>query len=116
MYYINKEIGFEPTKVIKKGQSIAINLKARETVWIYKVKFCENTFIEKLYYFLNKLYESVDFFTCKIKQYEHVSIDFFIRSNDGQIGYILPKNAIISISKLDIDINFHILSFGEASV
>lgn len=49
----------------------------------------------------------------KIKaSYEKVNLTIQIRSDYGQIGLIINKNILKRISKLNIDLEIDILSFG----
>jgi hypothetical protein len=47
---------------------------------------------------------------------EDISINIYIRSEYGQIGYSIPQSVLYPLAELGLDINFHILSFGGAEV
>jgi hypothetical protein len=44
---------------------------------------------------------------------ENVSIDFYISSIYGQMGFTLNKRVISKLLIFELPLNFHILSFGD---
>lgn len=115
--YIDVDFGvdFLPTKIIKKGDQIALGREASQYRWLYAIKFDNQTeYIEKLETITNQLYERRDYVTQLINKYKEVSIDVFIRSDFAEIGYSLPSNILKKVALLGCAVNFEIFSFGMA--
>lgn len=113
---IEKNIGIQPTKVIKKGQLIGRleNKKAPYDIWVYEIKISnqEDIFVH-LANLLNDLIPYSEYIQEISKIYDEVSINCYLRSNYAQIGFELTAEMIKTLQKLGLGINFHILSFGE---
>lgn len=102
-----------PTKIINKGDIIALGKTAPKNRWIHRVKYNgEKDYIEKLELVLNQLYEKKEYIDKLIKLYEQVELTIYIRSEFGQIGYTLPHYVIQKMALLKCDFSFDILSFG----
>lgn len=103
-----------PTKVINKGEVIALGRKAPKHKWIHKEAFYgEKEYIEKLDNLLIRLCERIEYVNQLVKRYQDVNITIYLRSDFAQIGYSLPNNIIRKMALLDCDIYFDILSFGK---
>ena len=114
--YIDVDFGKDilPTKIINKGDVIALGRKAVRYRWIHKEEFSgEKEYLEKLDNLLNRLCERIEYTNQLVKRYEDVNITIDIRSDYGQIGYSLPNYIIRKLGLLDCDICFDILSGGE---
>ncbi len=112
---LNSTIDINPSiKRIKKGQPITLNLKAPKNILSYSVKFPDElSFNYELNRFGTLLIKEVATLEKMVTIYEDVSINFYIRSEYGQMGWSIPKDVLKNLATLGIDINFHILSFGH---
>ena len=110
---ITDRIGFQPTKIIKKGKQLVGQQMAPYSIWMYDVEFDDDNFNEvlsKLTHFLQQYKISI---VDMALQYTRVEINFYINTRYGQFGFSLPSVELAKISELGIDINFHLLSYGE---
>lgn len=115
--YLNINFGpeFLPTKIINKGEIIALGRRAPQNRWMHIVEYDgQEKYLEKLELLVNQLYEKKEYVIQLINKYEAVSIDIYIRSEFAEIGYSLPSCILKKIAILECDVNFNILSFGMA--
>ena len=111
---LSDEIDLKPTKVIYKGQQIVKGKIATNNIWRYEIKVGKENDISGLLILLDKLLpysENIKLYTTK---YSEVSINCYIRSDMSQIGFVLTPEMINKLDKLNLELNFHILSFGFA--
>lgn len=107
---------FLPTRIIKRGDVIALGRKAPKNRWMHCVKFYgHDEFIKKLEEMVNILLNKIDVVNEYKRIYSEVSIDVFIRSPRAEIGYSISSALINSIALLNCNFNCSILSFGEIS-
>ena len=114
---INVDFGTDivATRLVDKGDVISQRLgwKAPKYRWIYEVKFKdENDYLEKLEEVLDKLCARKEYIDTLKAQYEGVEMCIYMRSDFGQIGYLLPSRIIKKMALLECDFGFDILSFG----
>lgn len=110
--FLNSFIGLEPNRTVKKGQKIIgerVSLKDR---WMYRIEFLEDDFSEKVFQFIEKILGKKDIIS-QVRETATVEINFYINSQKGQFGYTLSAEQLNKISSFGININFHILSFGN---
>ncbi|MDE7446200.1 MAG: DUF4279 domain-containing protein [Lachnospiraceae bacterium] len=104
-----------PTKVINKGEEVALGRKAPKYRWMYEVKYdSEREYLENLEKIISQLCERSEYINQLTKIYEEVSISIYIRSDFAEIGFSLPSIILKKMSLLDCTLNFEILSFGMA--
>lgn len=109
---IEKELNVLPTKIIHKGEKISIHRIAKKNRWIYSYDFKDNI-NNNICEFLDLFLKNNSKILKKIKaSYEEVNLTIQIRSDYGQIGLIINQNILKRISKLNIDLEIDILSFG----
>ena len=102
-----------PTKVVNKGDTIALGRKAPKYRWMYEIKYsCEREYLNSLEKMLNQLCERREYVNHLTKIYEEVCINVYIRSDFAEIGYSLSNHILKKISVLECVLNFHVLSFG----
>lgn len=111
------EVDFEtdilPTKIINKGDVIALGKKAHKFKWIYQMEYNNaNEFIERLEKMLNQLCKRSEYVNKLVAKYDEVSISIYIRSEFAEIGYSLPSDILKKMSMLDCRFNVEIFSFG----
>lgn len=112
---VNLGSNFMPTKIINKGDIIALGKTALQCKWMYIVKFNgENEYLQELEKLSELLNEKMEYVNQLSTEYEMVSINIYIRSDFAEIGYPLPCNILKKLAKLECDINFEIFSFGMA--
>lgn len=103
-----------PTKVVKKGDVIALGKRAPKNRWMYQKTFDnEKEYILKLTEFVERLYEKKEYVKQLKERYDDVSISIYIRSDYGQLGYSLPNSIINKMGEIGCDVHFDILSFGQ---
>lgn len=104
-----------PTRVINKGDVVALGRKAPKFRWMYEIKYSgENEYLDCLEKMLIQLCEKKEYVNHLTKIYEEVSINIFIRSDFAEIGYSLPHHVLSKMSELNCTFNFDIFSFGMA--
>lgn len=114
---INLGTEIKPTKIVNKGDIVALGRKAPKHRWIYEIKYeDENEYFESLDKMLNQLCEKREYINQLTKTYEEVSINIYIRSDFAEIGYSVPNRILKKLSLLDCALNFEILSFGMATI
>lgn len=105
-----------PTKVVNKGDVIALGRKAPKYRWMHKVQYSgEKEYLNNLDRMLTQLCANREYVNGLTKQYEEVSITINIRSDYAQIGYSLPNHILREMSLLECSFHFEILSFGMAT-
>jgi len=112
---ISSRLMVTPTKCVKKNERVTQSRNAPYDVWILKVMFNdEMSFENELGLLLAKLIEKKDEIIMFKSVYNQVCLDFYVRSDLGQLGFTLNSDIIQKISVLNIGLNFHILSLGYA--
>lgn len=115
----NIEIDFEseimPTKIVNRGDVVALGRKAPKNRWIYKIEYSDETeYLEGLCQMARKLSKKAEYVKKLTRIYEEVSINIYVRSEYAEIGYSIPSDILKELSLLDCPIIFKILSFGMA--
>ncbi len=104
-----------PTRIIIKGEKVALERYAPANRWTHVVKFeSPDEYIKNMDSLINKMMKKKGYIKELISIYEEVSINVYIRSDYAEIGYSLPVNIIKKIAELECPINYSILSFGQA--
>ena len=109
---ITNQIGFQPTEIVKKGTQVTQQRIAPCNIWFYTVKFEDTNFNEQLYGLTCFLLEYKGNIRALVSRYERVEIDIYLHTLYGQFGFSLPSVVVDNISRLGININFHLLSYG----
>ena len=110
---ISEKIGFEPTKIIVKGQNVTSKCVAPYNIWQYHIEFDDNSFNSSLTSFSKHLLQFKDNIDDIVSKYERVGVNFYINTQYGQFGFILSSKELVELSKLGLEVDFHFLSFGE---
>jgi hypothetical protein len=112
---IEDSFPIKPTKIIRKGQMIGKikNIEAPYDIWSYEIAIAnrENIF-DELSLLLDDLLPYSRFIKEVSSKYESVTINCYLRSDYGQIGFRLSNEIIIKLEKVGLCLDFHILSFG----
>ena len=112
---IEDRFPIKPTKVIKKGQMVGRikNIEAPYDIWIYEISIedSENTF-NGLSLLLNDLLPYSRFIKEAKVKYGNISINCYIRSDYGQIGFRLSNEIIMKLESIGLCLDFHIFSYG----
>ncbi len=104
-----------PTKIVNKGDVVALGRKAPKNKWVYKIAYGnENEYLDSLEKMVNQLCSKAEYVNELARTYEEVSIMIYVRSEFAEIGYVIPSHILKKISLLDCSLNFSILSFGMA--
>jgi len=110
---LENKLGISHTKVIKKGQLVLVDKKSSQDVWIYKKKAKSvGNLSESLISFLNEILPHSEYLKEIKETYDEVNLSCFLRSDFGQMGFELTADTIKLLEKLNLSIDFHILSFG----
>ncbi len=115
--HIEADMGTEmkPSKIVNKGDVVALGRKAPKNKWIYEIKYSgEEEYFKSLDMMINQLCERKEYINQLKKQYEEVIITIYIRSEFAEIGCSIPSHIIKKLSLLDCPLDFCILSFGMA--
>ncbi|MFP5109243.1 DUF4279 domain-containing protein [Neobacillus sp. C211] len=110
---IKKNIILKPSKVRRKGELIAKDIKMKDSYWSYQIKFKS---YDELYLAFDELLKTLHThksFIGEISNGNDIYINFSLRSNLGQLGFDLQPKTIKSLAELNIRFEVHILSFGE---
>lgn len=114
MENVSEKIDLEPTYIVSKDTPSVKKTETRYNIWSYELKFLGyEGFSDRLRQFIDVLRKrkmQID----EIKQiYKEVMIDAYIRCPIDQLGFSLDKQTLKTLSMLDLDMNFHILSFDN---
>ena len=110
---IETELCFKPTKCVKRGQQISKFKIAPFDVWLYQIDFeGEMSFENELDNLMAELSKSLSAINNIRKRYREVTLDFYIRSEMGQMGLTLNSSTLQKLACVGLDANFHILSYG----
>jgi hypothetical protein len=110
---ITKNIILKPSKVRRKGELIAKDIKMKDSYWSYEIKFKG---YDELYLAIDELLNTLHThksFIGEISNVNDIYINLGIRSNLGQLGFDLQPKTIKSLAELNIRFEVHILSYGE---
>lgn len=104
-----------PSTVIERGQVIseALKKKSDTSKWIYKEPILQG---EEVSQTLTRLLERLDHEAINniIRKSNNSCIAIYINSEMAQIGFELSNKVINLLSKFDLRLDIHILSFGLA--
>lgn len=102
-----------PSKIIVKGQKITEKFISERNIFSYtnNIKSYEDIQVV-LTCFLDNLISYHEQVKSMINQYEEVKVDFYLRSDYGQMGFVLDSTHIKKLATLGLNFNVHILSFG----
>lgn len=104
-----------PTKIINKGDVVALGRKAPKYRWIYEIKYDgEKEYFEHLEKIISQLCDKSEYVNQLTKIYQEVSINIYIRSEFAEIGFALPNRIMKKMSLINCPLNFEIFSFGMA--
>ncbi len=105
-----------PTKIVNKGDVVALGRKAPKNRWEYKIAYSgEKEYLESLHKMVSQLCNKKEYVNELTRTYEEVSINIYMRSEFAEIGYSIPSYILKEMSLLDCALNFNILSFGMAT-
>lgn len=112
---ISRILKLTPSTVIERGQVIseALKKKSDTSKWIYKEPILQG---EEVSQTLTRLLERLDHEAINniIRKSNNSCIAIYINSEMAQIGFELSNKAINLLSKFDLRLDIHILSFGLA--
>lgn len=104
-----------PTKIVNKGDMVALGRKAPKNKWMYKIVYGnEKEYLDSLEKMVNQLCCNAEYVNELVRTYEEVNIMIYVRSEFAEIGYAIPSHILKKLSLLDCSLNFSILSFGMA--
>lgn len=104
-----------PTKIVKKGDVVALGRKAPKNRWMYKISYSnEKEYLESLEKMANQLSDKAEYVNKLARTYEEVSIIIYMRSEFAEIGCSIPSHILKKLSVLDCPLNFSVFSFGMA--
>lgn len=104
-----------PTKIVNKGDMVALGRKAPKNKWMYKIVYGnEKEYLDSLEEMVSQLCSNVEYVNELVRTYEEVNIMIYVRSEFAEIGYAIPSHILKKLSLLDCSLNFSILSFGMA--
>lgn len=104
-----------PSKIVNKGEAVALGRKAPKNRWVYKIAYSNGSeYVESLDKMINQLCSNAEYVNELARTYEEVNIIIYVRSEFAEIGYAIPNHILKKIAMLDCSLNFSILSFGMA--
>lgn len=113
---ISSKLGVAATSEVSKGQIVSkvLNKKAKYNKWIF-----ERTIQASVNETLNEIFELVEsnlesYYEIE-KKSESIELALYLRSDYGQIGFNMSKEIIHELSKLKVELDVHILSFGAVA-
>lgn len=116
---LENRIPIKPTKIIKKGQMVgkSESISAPYDIWSYEVRIqgAENDIFAYLSLLIDNLLPYSKYINEARIQYEEVVINCYLRSDLAQIGFKMNNNIISKLEDLGLDVDFHILSFGQVN-
>lgn len=115
---IEIDLGAEmmPTKIVNKGNVVALGRKAPKNKWLYKISYDnEKEYLECLDKMATQLSGKAEYVNELTRIYEEVSIIIYMRSEFAEIGCSIPSHILKKLALLDCPLNFSILSFGMSA-
>ncbi|QIZ09386.1 DUF4279 domain-containing protein [Priestia megaterium] len=113
LHEITKNINLKPSKVRRKGELIAKDIKMKDSYWSYQIKYeGYNELDLALDELLNTLHPNKSFVS-EISNVYDVFINLSLRSNLGQLGFDLQPKILKALADLSIRFEVNILSYGE---
>lgn len=109
--FIDSLLDIKATKMIHKGDIIALKRISQNNIWLYSIKFDENQYNETIEIFMKRLIKSIDIIK-ELKKKYIVTLTLYVRSEFAQLGICLDKSIIKMVSQLDLDLEIDVLSFG----
>lgn len=109
--FIDSLLDIKATKIIHKGDIIALKKISQNNIWLYSIKFDENQYNETIEIFMKRLIKSIDIIK-ELKKKYIVTLTLHVRSEFAQMGICLDKSIIKMVSQLDLDLEIDVLSFG----
>lgn len=109
--FIDSLLDIKATKIIHKGDIIAVKRISQNNIWLYSIKFDENQYNETIEIFMKRLIKSIDIIK-ELKKKYIVTLTLYVRSEFAQVGICLEKSIIKMVSQLDLDLEIDVLSFG----
>lgn len=112
---ISNKLRLLPTSTIRKGQPVRIGGSsiALYDIWRLEIELSEQSEPEDvLRQLLQQLTPNSKAINEMIDEYDEVSINCFMRSDYGQMGFALSNEMLKKLAVLGTGIEFHILSFG----
>ncbi len=104
-----------PTKIVNKGDLVALGRKAPKNRWMYKIVYDnEKEYLESMEKMVSQLCSKAEYVNELTRTYEEVGIIINMRSEFAEIGCSIPNHILKKLSLLDCPLNFSILSFGMA--
>ncbi|MBU1094413.1 MAG: DUF4279 domain-containing protein [Firmicutes bacterium] len=113
---IENNLHIKPTRIMEKDQFINDykECKVSSDRWSYKIKIEDSVDLcNDLLKFLEIFSPHLNYIKKLSLENENVSIDFYISSLYGQMGFTLNKKIIKKLLVFELPLNFHILSFGD---
>lgn len=102
-----------PTKIVNKGDMIALGKKAPKNRWMYKIAYGNaKEYLESLEKMVNQLSSKSEYVNELTRTYEEVSIIIYMRSEFAELGYSIPSYLLKKIALIDCPLDFRVLSFG----
>ena len=108
---VDEIMHFKVTEAIQKGRNIISVLEPEQSSWLYWIKFNDGDFACQCLNFYKLLLERQQSIEELKTRYE-VCIEVYISSDYGQFGETIPSELLKMAAQLDIDVDFHIFSFG----
>lgn len=110
---INTMLNLLPTTFIEKGQIISEALKKKSDAnrWLYKEPIQEGEQVSQTLFRLLSRLDSGEIHNV-VKVCKDSFIGVYLNSDYGQFGFELPSETIGLLSKLEVRLDVHILSFG----
>ena len=115
---IEDNLPIKPTKIVRRGQMIGKlnNIVAPYDIWSYEKTIVED---ENVFYELSIMLDDLLPYNKFIKEagrkYDNVTINCYLRTDYGQIGFQLSNEIISKLEKVGLSLDFHILSFGAVN-
>lgn len=113
---IENNLHIKATTIITKDQFVNDHKEYGISAdrWLYKMKIEDSEDIcNDLFKLLEIFSPHLDYIKELSLTIENVSIDFYISSIYGQMGFTLNKKVISKLLMFELPLNFHILSFGD---
>ncbi|MFD2671782.1 DUF4279 domain-containing protein [Marinicrinis sediminis] len=104
----------EPTNTVNKGTLISKSLhkSAPYDLWTYEIEIIESDTISEAIVTIYELLASrLDKFE-ELCLHHEVMLNLYLQSDYAQLGFELSQKAIDCLKKLNIKVDFHILSWG----
>ena len=110
---LTQEMRLSPTKIIHKGENVTANRRASKDLWSYGKEITENADFNFVFKnFIQELQDKKIYLKEINTNDKEIVINCYLSSDKAQMGFSLDIDTMCLLNQLEIQVDFHILSYG----